>query len=476
MKQPTLGLGILTALVVGNMVGSGIFMLPRTLAEAAGPAGVLLAWLLTGAGVLLVAYVFGSLAVRKPELSGGPHLYAKALFEERPGAATLAGYAVAWGYWVANWAGNVAIITTFASYLATFFPVLRSSQIVWQYGSVALTAGGLLTFAVCTVLLWGVNALILRGIEGAGRLNFAATAAKVAGFVLFIVIGLLAFEKSNLLPMMQPRLDEAGREIGLFGQVNHASIATLWAFIGVETAVVFSSRARRQTDIKRATLLGLLLALALYLGITILVMGTLSQSALMAADNPLIEAMTGVLGAPGRYLLAGLGLLSLLGSSIGWVLLSAEVPYQAAKQGLFPPLFRQENRKGAPRTALFFTGLMMQLLLLSTVSRSIGQAYDFVTALATLSFLVPYVFASLYHVKLVVKGDTYAGSRGKRLADGLIAVLAAAYSLWVIKAGTADWKTFIFGLALLGSGLLFYPFVKRTDGRPEEIGRASREG
>ncbi|WP_043930435.1 amino acid permease [Bacillus sp. EB01] len=455
-KNGKLGLWLLTALVVGNMVGSGIFMLPRSLSEAASPAGVLLAWLLTGFGVLMTALVFGNLAIRKPELGGGPQIYAKDLFKQGTHASKLSGFMASWGYWIGNLVGNIAIITTFAGYLSTFFPIMTSQADWFTIGSFTLKVGNGLTFIVCTVLLWMTHAIVLRGIEDAGKLNFAATAAKVAGFVIFILIGLFAFDKTNILPMVEPRTDAAGNTLGLLGQVNSAALTTLWAFIGVESAMVFASRAKKQVDVRRATILGLLIALAIYVGISTLVMGMLSQEALIASDKPLIDAITVFVGPIGGQALAALGLIALFGSTLGWVMLSAEVPYQAAKQGIFLPSFLKENKKGMPVRSLVITNMLGQVFIFSTISNSISQAFDFIVFIATLSYLIPYFIASVYQLKLVVTGDTYAIGDRSRVTDGIIAGIATLYSIWVIIAGTSDIKTFALGMLLLLSGIFFY--------------------
>ncbi|MDG4656232.1 amino acid permease [Ectobacillus antri] len=460
MNKGKLGLWILTALVVGNMVGSGIFMLPRSLSEAASPAGVLGAWLLTGFGVLMTALVFGNLGTRKPELSGGPQIYAKELFKPGSQASILSGFMASWGYWIGNLAGNIAIITTFAGYLSTFFPILTSRAELFTVGGFTLKVGNALTFMVCTMLLWCTHFIILKGIEQAGKLNFVATAAKVAGFMLFIVVGLFAFQKGNILPFIAPRADEAGATIGLFGQINNAAVATLWAFIGVESAVVFAARAKKKVDVKRATILGLFIALAIYIGISTLVMGMLEQKILITSEKPLIDAIETVLGPVGGKLLAGVGLISLFGSTIGWVMLSAEVPYQAAKQGLFIPAFLKEGKKGIPIFSLIVTNLLGQLFIFSTVSNSISAAFDFVIYIATLSYLVPYFIASVFQLKLVITGETYENEKG-RVLDAVIATLSTLYSTWVIIAGTADLKTFAFGMILLASGIFFYGTMKR---------------
>ncbi len=454
-----LGFMILTALVVGNMVGSGIFMLPRTLSEAASPAGVMLAWGLTGFGVLATALVFGNLVIRKPALSGGPQVYAKELFKSGSQASIFSGFISTWGYWIGNLAGNIAIITTFAGYLSTFFPVLTNQHILFSLGTFTLKTGNALTFLVCSLFLWATHFLILNGINVAGKINFLATATKVIGFFLFIIIGLFAFQMSNLVPFVAPRFDANGEAIGLLSQVNNAAVSTLWAFIGVESAMVFAARAKKQSDVKKATILGLLIALTLYIGISMLVMGILDQETLIHSDKPLVDAMETVLGPIGAKLLAGLGLISLIGSTIGWTMLSAEVPYQAAKQGIFMPAFLKENKNGIPSFSLMMTNSLGQIFIFSTVFHSISAAFDFVIYIATLSYLIPYFISSMYQLKLVSTGETYHLESSARWSDGVIASLSTIYSIWVIIAGTADIKTFAFGMGLLFSGVFFYRSV-----------------
>jgi len=456
-----LGLGVLTSLVVGNMVGSGIFMLPRSLSEVASPGGTILAWCLTGFGVLVTALVFGNLAIRKPNLIGGPQIYAKELFKPGSKKSTLAGFMSTWGYWIGNLAGNIAIITTFAGYLSTFFPILTSEAILMNIGSFTLYVGKALTFLICTILLWGTHFIILNGLEHAGKLNLMATIAKVIGFMLFIVIALFAFDASKIVPFVEPKMDASGNSVGLFGQVNSAAITTLWAFIGVESAVVFARRAKRQTDVSKATILGLVIALTIYIGISTLVMGLLTQDELINSQKPLIDAIETVLGPIGGKVLAAIGLISLLGSTIGWIMLSSEVPYAAAKQGIFLPAFLKENKKGIPTFSLLITNIFGQLFIFSTISNSISQAFDFVVYIATLSYLVPYLISSIFQLKLVITGETYKTMK-ERGKDFIIGLIATIYSMWVVIAGTADIKTFCFGVLLLLSGIIFYNQLNKS--------------
>jgi arginine:ornithine antiporter/lysine permease len=462
MNNNKLGLWLLTALVVGNMVGSGIFMLPQSLAKAASPAGVLLAWLFTGVGVLMLSFVFGNLSLRKPDLNGGVQMYAKAIFPQGSRSGVLSGYVVSWGYWIANVSGNVAVLTTFIGYLSTFFPIMTSTSKLFTIGSLTITVGGILTFIICTIVLWVMNAIILRGIEKTGQINFVATTTKVIGFLIFICFTLFAFQKTNLLPLVQPRIGDNGAHLTLLGQVNNAAVTTLWAFIGIESAVMFSKRARKHSDIKKATVLGLAISLVIYVGITMLVMGSLTQTELMHANKPLVDALQKVVGHNVSYVMAVFDLISLTGTTIGWIFLSAEAPYQAAKQGLFPPIFKKENKNGVPVASLVITNAFSQIFLLLTISDSLSNAFNFVVQVATLAYLVPYALTAIYQVKLVLSGETYKNGKG-RFTDGVISILATVYSIYVIIAGTSNMKTFLLGIGLYALGIILFPLLMRSN-------------
>ncbi|MDP4083666.1 MAG: amino acid permease [Bacillota bacterium] len=458
MKSNKLGLWLLTALVVGNMVGSGIFMLPQSLAKAASPGGVFLAWLLTGIGVLMLSLVFGNLSQRKPDLNGGVQMYAQAIFPKGSQTGILSGYVISWGYWIANVSGNVAVLTTFVGYLSTFFPIMTNSAKLVTMGSISVTVGGFITFIVCTIVLWVMNAIILRGIERTGQINFVATATKVIGFLIFICFTLFAFEKTNLFPLVQTRVSDSGVHLGLLGQVNNAAVTTLWAFVGIESAVMFSKRAKKSSDIKKATVLGLAISLVIYVGITLLVMGSLTQTELIHANKPLVDALQKVVGHNVSYVMAVFDIISLTGTTLGWIFLSAEAPYQAAKQGLFPPIFRKENKNGVPVASLVLTNAFSQIFLFLTISDSLSNAFNFVVQVATLAYLVPYAATAIYQVKLVFSGETYKNTKG-RFSDGVISILATVYSIYVIIAGTSNMKTFLLGIALYVLGIILYPLL-----------------
>ncbi len=470
MSSKKLGFWLLTALVAGNMVGSAIFMLPQSLSQVGTPAGVLLAWMFTGGGVLMLAHVFGQLAERKPEIIGGPPSYARELFNGKTKTGQVSGFLTSWGYWTSNSPGNAAVLTTLIGYLTYFVPVLQSKQLLFTFGSFEVKTGNLLTFLIASAILWGVHFLLFRGIYASGKINFIATLAKVLGFVFFIVIVLTVFETKYLHPFAGSKTLTSGESIGLFGQMNKGALLTLWAFVGIESAVFLSGRAKNQKDVKWATLTGLLISLGIYLLVTFFSMGALPQQELMQTDKPLVDVLTHIIGAKGSVIMALLGVMSMVGATIGWVLLSGEVPYQSAKQGLFPRWFLRENNNGAPVNALWVTNGLTQIFLISTLSESISSAFNTLITIATLATLVPYLLSAVYSLKVVIKGENYSPSSWyKRSLDGLLALLATLYSVWVIKSGLGDLKTFALGMLLIFSGIILTPWLPKHNSNKSSV-------
>lgn len=462
MELKKWGTGVLTAMVVGNMVGAGIFMIPATLARAASPAANITTWLITGFGVLMLALVFGNLAIRKPHLTAGPQSHALALFKD-PKKGQVAGFSMVWGYWVANWSSNVAIITSFAGYLTTFFPIMTSEVELFSIGNTHFPVGKIITFSVCTILLWGTHFIVINGTNGAGKLKFIATAAKVAGFALFIIVTLFAFQRSHLGELYTPITTSNGQTLGFLGQINGAALTTLWAFVGIESASIFATRAKSQSAVKTATILGLSITLVIYLGIIILTMGALPQEVLMHSDRPLVDALSAVIGNSGATVMALLALACLFGSLVGWILLAAEVPYQAAKDGFFTSIFAKENKKGSPALSLTVTNVMSQLFIFSTLSGTISEAYNFIIIVATLAYLIPYLVSPILQLKLVLTGDTYHGLEPVRVTDGIIAALAIIYAVFAIISGSGDLYTFTLGVGLFFIGFILYPISQKYD-------------
>ncbi len=462
MGDKKLGFWLLTALVAGNMVGSAIFMLPQSLANVASPAGAMLAWLLTGFGVLMLALVFGQLSERKPDLLGGPPSYTRELFNNKTKLGQIMGFEISWGYWTSNSPGNAAILITLIGYLTYFLPVIQSKQLMVSFGSFNLLLGNFLTFVISSALLWVIHFLMYRGTHEVSKINFVATVAKIVGFVFFIAVVLIVFQTQYLHPFVAEKILKTGEHLGLYEQMNQGALLTLWAFVGIESAVWLSGRAKNLHDVKRATIVGLFISLAIYLLITIFAMGALPQQELMTADKPLVDVLTHIIGPTGSLVMAVLGVLSMIGAAVGWILLSVEVPYQSAKLNLFPLWFVKENINGAPVRAAWVTNGLTQIFLISTLSDSIANAFNTMIVIATLANLVPYLFAAIYSLVLTLKGESYEKvSTSKRFTEGLIAALAAGYSIWVLKSGLTDLKTLGLGMLLILSGLIFVPLLPK---------------
>ena len=290
----TLGLALLMALVVGSIIGSGIFDLPQNMAVGAGAGAILIGWAITGIGMLMLARTYQMLALRKPDLDNGVYAYARAMSGE------YVGFNSAWGYWVSAWIGNVGYLVAAFGALGYFFPVFGEGN----------TRTAILG---ASIVLWGIHLLVLRGIQGAAVLNAVVTLAKIVPLLLFIVLVAMAFQVGTF------RLDFWGAPTlgSVLNQVKSTMLVTVWVFIGIEGASVYSARARNREDVGRATVLGFLISLLLLMAVSLLSIGIYSQPELAALKNPsmagVLEKAVGTWGALGMLLLLALVAAYLLG-------------------------------------------------------------------------------------------------------------------------------------------------------------------
>lgn len=434
-----LGLGMLTALVIGSMVGSGVFSLPQNMAAGAAPLAILIGWGVSGVGILALALVYQALALRKPALDAGPYAYAKA------GFGPFIGFNSAWGYWLSAWIGNVSYAVVMFGALAYFFPAFGDGN-SWQ------------AIVGASVTLWLVHALILSGVRQAAVVNLVTTVAKIAPLILFIILAIVAFKIDVFT------LDFSGGaapDLGsILAQVRSTMLVTLWVFIGIEGASVISSRAERRSDIGVATIAGFLSALAIYALVSLLSLGILSQPELAELKNP---SMAGVLahivGPWGAIVVNVAVVVSVLGAFLSWTLLAAEIPHVAGRDGTMPRCFGTENANGAPATSLWITNGLVQLFLIVTLfAHSTYQALFYI---ASTAILVPYVFSGAYAAKLALTGEGYRPdeSRARDLTAGLVATV---YGLWLVyAAGPAN----LFMTAMLyAPGIVVYLVARRETG------------
>lgn len=442
-----LGASLLTALVVGSMVGSGVFSLPQNMAAGAGATAILIGWLITGVGMLALAFVFQGLAVRKPDLDSGPYAYAKAGFGE------FIGFNSAWGYWLSAWIGNVSYAVILFAALSYFVPAFGEGN-TWQ------------AIVGASVVLWLVHALILLGVREAAVVNAVTTIMKIAPVVLFIGLVAAAFNfavysgTEVAAPAAAARPEAAPALGSLLDQVKSTMLVTLWAFIGIEGASVVSARAAKRSDVGVATMSGLVICLLLYMGVSLLSLGILSQAELAALKNP---SMAGVLekvaGPWGAGLINAAVVISVLGAFLSWTLLAAEVPYVAAKGGTMPAVFATENSKMSPMVSLWITNGLVQLFLIVTYFAS--ATYNALFVIASAAIMVPYVLSGAYSLKLALTGESYGGGEG-RTRDIIIGAVATLYGLWLVYA--AGPKYLFLCAMLYAVGIIVYLWARSERG------------
>lgn len=436
IEPKRLSLSLLIALVVGSMIGSGIFSLPQNMAASAGAGAILIGWLITGVGMLCLALVYQMLSNRQPSLDNGVFAYARELGGE------FLGFNSAWGYWISAWIGNVSYLVILFAALSYFFPLFGEGN------NKAAIVGA-------SVVLWGLHWMILRGMRTAARANALTTVAKIVPLLLFIGLVIAAFQRETFsldfwgAPALGSTLD----------QVKSTMLVTVWVFIGIEGANVFSARAAKRSNVGRATVIGFVITLLLLIAVSLLSLGILKQPELAALKNP---SMAGVLQAatgPWGAVLISIGLIiSVGGALLAWTLLAAESVFTPAKEQVMPGALAVENAQGVPANALWVTNGCIQLFLLLTLYSS--ASYLALISLATSMILLPYLFSGLYALKLTWKGQTYAGHRRLQLRDLAIAAVATLYCLWLLYA--AGPKYMLLSALLYAPGTLIYLMTLRT--------------
>ncbi len=438
-----LGLAALTAIVVGSMVGSGIFALPSQMAGSAAPGPLLIGWAVTGVGMLMLAFTFQSLAQRKPDVDGGVYGYARAGFGD------YVGFTSAFGYWASAWMGNVAYLVLLFATLGTFIPAFE--------GGTTLPA-----IIGASILLWIVHFLTLRGVQTAAFVNTIVTIAKVVPILTFIAIAAIGF-KSGLFSAdiwgHDTRVD--GEPLGsTMTQVRNMMLVTVWVFIGIEGAAVYSKRAAKRSDVGRATVLGFLGVLALLLLVNFLSYGLMRQAELADLPDPsmagLMKQQVGSWGA--TFISLGL-VVSLLGALIAWVLLCAEIMQIPAMDKVMPAFLARENAHHSPAGALWLTNGCIQVVLILTLFAE--STYLGLVLLATSLILLPYLWSAAYQVLLAARGETYEAGPGRN-RDLVIGGIALVYAVWLVYAGGLEYL--LTGAVAYFLGTVLFVQARRENG------------
>ena len=424
--RTSLGFWTAVALVMGNMIGSGVFLLPASLA----PFGAisLAGWIMSTAGAVLLSLVFARLAAANPA-SGGPYAFTRAAFGE------LAGFIVAWGYWISVWCSNAALSVAFVGYLDPFVPSIVRNP--------AAGAG------LAILALWTLTAVNLRGLRTAGVVQVTTTALKMLPLVMVGVGGMFVLNREHFIVAdTSPRAIAHG--------VTATATLTLWAFLGLECATIPAANIRNaERTIPRATVIGTLLAAAVYILGTIAVMGTVPSAVLSQTTAPYTEAARVLAGNGGAALVSLGAAISCLGALNGWILIVGQLPLAVSEDGLFPSIFRRKSASDAPVFGLVIGGALSTAMIAMNYTRGLVSLFTFVILLSTLSTLVPYVFCSLAGFVSRNPSPATPGTLGTHM----ISALAFVYSLWAISGAGAD--VVYWGFLLLMAGLPVYVWVIR---------------
>ena len=424
-----MGFWMALALVMGSMIGSGVFLLPASLA----PLGwnSVIGWLITVAGALCVAAVFGALSKALPK-AGGPYAYTRAAFGDG------AGFAIAWAYWISMWVGNAAIATAAVSYLSQLFPVVGTHGI---------------SSAVTIAIIWAFTLINIRGTKLAGQVQIVWTIAKLLPLVA--VIGLAAYVLATQgTALVRPFV---AADISTTS-ISTATILTLWAMLGLELATVPADKVQDpERTINRATLFGTAGAGVIYILVCSAVVLMLPVAITSVSAAPFADFVNVYAGANAGTAIAAVGAISALGALNGWIMCQAEMPAALARDGLFPAFLGKAGANGTPRNAHLFTSTLLTLVILMNSSRSMSSMFEFLIILTTAIVLVMYFGCAIAAFRLMTTGQL-PGKAGFKI----ILLLAALYSCWTIYGAGAE--ALIWGVALLLAGFPVFWLLKLARG------------
>jgi APA family basic amino acid/polyamine antiporter len=430
MMQDTkkqLGLWTSTSLVVGNMIGAGVFMMPVTLAKFGGIS--LLGWVCSAIGAFLIAKVFAHLSKLLPAADGGPYAYSQ------KGLGDFAGFLVAWGYLVSVWCTNAAITVSFISALSTFIPALATNPYL------AIGTG----LATIWFLSW-INSL---GILTSGILQLITTILKIVPIVLIGLVGLFYIQWNNFLPF-----NASGTST--IAAITATTTFTFFAFLGIECATIPSgSVANSATTVAKATTLGTLIATLVYILGTVSVMGMIPAAALKNSVTPFADAAVIIWGQGAKYWVSAGVAISAFGALNGYILIQGQLPYAVAKDQLFPQIFMRKNDKGVPVYGIVISSIFVSVFMAMNYTKGLAEQFQFLILLTTSTILIPYIFctASYLLMRLRVVGIT------KNIFTGAIvlAALTFLFCIWIMLG--LGYETVFWGFVLTMSSVPIYVFA-----------------
>ena len=401
----------LTAVAIGATIGGGVFSLAGDMAyNGAHTGAVLIGWLICGIGMLALTLCFYRLSIVRPDLTGGIYSYAK------EGFGDYIGFNSAWGYWISALLSNVSYATLLFASIGYFIPIFGEGN-------------NLISIVFASLIIWLMNYFVLRGVKEAAAINLVITVSKILPIIVFI-IAIIFLRAFDFRIFIKDFWGENGG-LSLINQIKATSGTTVWAFIGIEGAIVISGRAKKSSDVGKATITAFLCVLIIYVLVAVLSMGVMDREQLASLSNPpmagILESVVGKWGA----VIVNLGVMvSLFGATLGYTIIASECPYAASKHGVFPKIFSKENKNGSPVFSLYLTnGLIQAFLIITYFSSSTYQAFYSISASM---IMIPYLLSALYFFKLSLNKNVnnYSNSSSSKI----IGLIGSIYGCWLIYA------------------------------------------
>lgn len=436
-----LSLLALIGLVVGSMIGGGVFSLPQNIAASAAAGPIIIGWIITGIGMICLAFVYQFLANRKPELDNGVYAYARAGFGD------YMGFNSAWGYWLSALIGNVGYLVLLMSTIGKFLPIFE--------GGNTLPA-----IIVASVLLWLTHLLIIKGIQTATLINTITTIAKIVPIFAFIAIAAFGFHYDLFV------FDFWGEQSGLgsiVDQTRNMMLVTVWVFIGIEGASIYSKRARNRKDVGTATIVGFIFVLAVLVLVNLLSLGIMQRAEIAELpDASMGDVLAEIVGPWGVWFVSIAVIISVLGALLAWILLCGETMQIPGTDGTMPSFFGRLNENDAPANALLVTNIVTQVVLLATMLSS--NVYYVMATFSAALILVPYLLSALYALLVTSRGETYTGDMARgRAKDLTVSIIATLYGFWLIYA--AGLGNLALATLLYLPGIIVYIWAKKENGQ-----------
>lgn len=432
MSRKKLGFWTSSSLVVGNMIGSGVFLLPATLAAYGSIS--LLGWIISALGAACLAFVFIELSKMLPASSGGPYTYS------RSGLGDFAGFLVAWGYWVSVWCTNAAIAVALVSYLGVFFPILNTN--------VVLSTG------VGLSIIWGVVWLNTRGIREAGIFQLVTSILKITPLIAIGIFGIFYIKLENFFPVNISDLSN-------FEAITATATLTFFAYMGLECATIPAADIENpKRTIPRATYFGLAITALVYILGTSALLGVIPAEELQYSTAPFSDAAAIIWGPWAENLVAVGAIVSTLGALNGWILIQGQIPAAIAKDKLFPPIFGKENKKGVPALSIILSSTLISILMIMNYSKGLVKAFEFTLLLASMTALIAYLFTSAAYVVVSIREQGFTKATFLRLG---IATIAFIFSLWAIAGSGTEIVYWGFILLMLGMPIYVWMLVKKNN-------------